>query len=116
MRTLTTLLLFSALTTIGCAKDGSGSDSGGGSGGGDGTNCSEDGAMVFIACAGCHGSDGQSGSSPDLSEAIPTLSDDDLMNILMNGIGSMPPPNLTTCEEDALFTYLRDTHGEEGGG
>ena len=38
------------------------------------------------------------------------------MDILMKGVGSMAAPNLTECEEDALFTYLRDTFGEEGGG
>ena len=114
MRPLKTLFLLSALTTVGCAKEdsSSGTDSGGGSG----TECSEDGALVFQSCAGCHGPDGNSGSAPALVTGVPLLSDQDLMDILMNGVGSMAAPNLTPCEEDALFTYLRDTFGEEGGG
>ena len=55
-----------------------------------------------------------SGSAPDLSTGVPSLSDDALMDILMNGVGSRPQPD--RVEEDALFTYLRDTFGEEGGG
>ena len=113
MQRLTTLFLLSALNSIGCAKDESSSDSGSGGGG---TECSEDGAVVYLSCAGCHGPDGISGSAPDLSTGVPSLSDDALMDILMNGVGSMAAPNLTECEEDALFTYLRDTFGEEGGG
>jgi len=113
MQRLTILFLLSALTSIGCAKDESSSDSGSS---GDGTECSEDGAVVYLSCAGCHGPDGASGSAPDLSTGVPSLSDDALMDILMNGVGSMAAPNLTECEEDALFTYLRDTFGEEGGG
>ena len=114
MQPLKTLLLLSAFTIAGCAKDES-SSSGSDSGGGD-TECSEDGATVYLSCAGCHGPDGISGASPDLSTGVPSLSDDALMDILMNGIGNMAAPSLTPCEEDALFTYLRDTFGEEGGG
>ena len=113
MQRLTILFLLSALTSIGCAKDESNSDSGSST---DETGCNEDGAVVYMACAGCHGPDGISGSAPDLSTGVPSLSDDALMDILMNGVGSMAAPNLTECEEDALFTYLRDTFGDEGGG
>ena len=115
MRPLKTLFLMTALAATGCAKDESSSDSGGGGGDG-GQDCSADGAVVFLSCAGCHGPDGVSGSAPDLAAGVPSLSDDALMDILMNGVGSMAAPNLNECEEDALFTYLRDTFGEEGGG
>ena len=115
MQPLSTLFLLSALIMSGCAKRDGGSGGGSDSGGGD-TNCSDDGAAVFLSCAGCHGPDGISGGSPDLSTGVPSLSDEALMDILMNGVGYMAAPNLTPCEEDALFTYLRDTFGEEGGG
>jgi len=106
--------VFLSLLFIGCASkdDGSGSDSG------DNLNCSEEnGTLLFQACAGCHGNDGDSrpSGSDDLNSAVKTLSDSDLMNILENGTGSMPAPNLTPCEEEAVLLYLRDTFGDFGG-
>ena len=113
MRFLVPLFLASTLSMLGCAKSesqGESSDSGS-------VDCDDNGALLFPDyCAGCHGADGVSGSSPALDEAVPSLSDDALIEILMNGTGGMVAPSLTTCQEEALFTYLRDTFGEEGGG
>jgi mono/diheme cytochrome c family protein len=75
-----------------------------------------DGGTIFAAnCASCHGSNGVGASAPDLTVTIPPLSDDDLMDIIQNGTGSMPAPSLSTEEEDLVFFYLRDTFGEFGG-
>lgn len=77
----------------------------------------EDGASIFAThCAGCHGTDGTNGSAPDLSQAVPLLSDADLMNVLQNGQNYMPAPELDSSQEDMLFLHLRDLYGEFGGG
>lgn len=95
-------------------KDGGGDDTGGGSGG-DGSDLN--GAEVFAdSCAGCHGSNGIDGFAPDLPDAVPLLSDDDLLDIIENGTGTMEAPGLNADEADAVFDYVRETFGTEGGG
>jgi hypothetical protein len=72
----------------------------------------ENGALLYNSCKGCH----DASFAPDLDEAVPRLSDGELISILEDGIGEMAPPNLTPCEEDAVLLYLRATFGEFGGG
>jgi len=82
---------------------------------GGGSGCDEDGGQVYSNnCAGCHGSDG-SALTPDLTSEISLLSNSELADVIQNGTGAMPAPNLDACEEDAVFLYLRDTFGEYGG-
>ena len=113
MRTTLLVSLFSMLFTMGCGNKDSESDTG------DAVNSGEDinGAAVWaLNCSACHGSDGRGVSAPDLTVAVPSLSDSDLMDILENGTGSMAAPSLDPAEEDALFLYLRENFGEHGGG
>lgn len=104
-------LLCLALTVTGCGntKSSSNTDSGTDSA----LICEdENGALLYNSCKGCH----DASFAPDLDEAVPRLSDGELIGILERGIGEMADPNLTTCEEDAVFLYLRETFGEFGGG
>lgn len=110
MRPLETLLMISALAMSGCAKeeDGSANDQQ--------EECDENGALVFVdRCAGCHGTDGDAGYADDLSTAVPSLNDDALDGVLVDGTPGMDPVDLTDCERDELFIYLRETFGDEGG-
>ena len=71
-----------------------------------------DSAQVYaMNCSGCHGADGGGVSGPDLTVSVPITPDEQLLEILRNGIGSMAAPNLTTAEEDALLLYLREQFG-----
>ena len=76
-----------------------------------------DGAEVYaMDCAGCHGSNGEgAASNPSLIDAVPLLSDEDLMDVLLNPQGSMAIVSLTQAEADAVFTYVRDRFGQHGG-
>jgi len=86
------------------------------SGGGGGTDVI-DGAEVYSnECAGCHGSDGEgAGGNPSLVDGVPQLSDEELMDTLLNPPGAMAIISLTQDEADAVFGYVRDRFGEYGG-
>jgi mono/diheme cytochrome c family protein len=85
--------------------------------GGDGGTEAIDGAEVYSSeCAGCHGSDGEgAATNPSLVENVPQLSDEELMDVLLNPPGAMAIISLTQAEADAVFTYVRDRFGEYGG-
>ena len=61
------------------------------------------------SCSGCHGADGDSGSSPQLSSVVPPLSDEELTDVIVNGVGSMPGGLVQEADVPALVSYLRDT-------
>ncbi len=112
MRRTLIVTLFSTLFAIGCGEKDTTDTGTAEEGGGE----EVDGAAVFSGnCSACHGADGSSGSAPDLSERVPSLSDSDLMDVLENGTGSMAAPVLTVAEEDALFLHLRERFGGHGG-
>ena len=68
------------------------------------------GAEVYsTSCSGCHGADGISGSAPNLADAVPNLSDDQLTDIITNGQGSMPGGLASESDVPALVDYLRTT-------
>jgi len=75
------------------------------------------GAEVYASdCGGCHGSDGEgAATNPSLVDAVPLLSDEDLMDVLLNPQGSMAIISLTQAEADAVFSYVRERFGEHGG-
>ena len=75
------------------------------------------GAEVYADnCSACHGTNGEgAGSNPSLIEAVPNLSDEELMNVLTNPPGIMAIVDLTTPEADAVFSYSRAQFGEYGG-
>ena len=76
-----------------------------------------DGAEVYaMDCGGCHGSNGEgAATNPSLIDAVPLLSDEELMDVLLNPQGSMAIVSLTQAEADAVFTYARDRFGQHGG-
>lgn len=77
-----------------------------------------DGASLYASnCAGCHAADGSGASGPSLVDAIPTLSDDAVLDTINDGSGTMPAfqGTLDCAEQTAILQYLRDQHGDEGG-
>jgi mono/diheme cytochrome c family protein len=85
--------------------------------GGGGSTEVIDGAEVYANdCAGCHGSDGEgAATNPSLVDGVPLLSDEELMDILLNPQGAMAIVSLTQAEADAVFGYVRVHFGEFGG-
>ena len=112
MRPTLLVMFLTALVAVGCStKDPNADDTGTEEAGEE-----VDGAAVYaLNCSACHGADGASGSAPDLTVAVPSLSDSDLMEVLENGTGGMAAPSLSGAEEDGLFLYLRDRFGNHGG-
>ena len=113
MNTHTLLTIVLSLSLLGCG--GKEEDSGGGDDG-DGSTTDQTGDELFQKCAGCHGANGEGSIGPSLVDKIPTLDDDALMDVLMNGKGEMAPVALNEAEEDVLFNWLRDRFGQYGGG
>jgi mono/diheme cytochrome c family protein len=107
MRTLLLLALPFMLTTLAC-------DSGGTDPGNsailDLTGDASAGETVFTSgtcsTASCHGADGISGTAPALSSTVPGLSDDGIINSVLDGKGSMPPQDLSDQEMADVLAWL----------
>src|SRR6516162_8833537 len=72
----------------------------------------EDGRRLFRAnCAICHGPEGNAVPGIDFNHGkfMRTSSDDDLRNIIINGIDgtAMPPHNFTSFQAGTVVAYLR---------
>jgi len=71
-----------------------------------------EGADLFATtCAACHGSDGTGSSGPDLTSAVPSLDDDTIIDIILNGTGTMGAQNLTEDEANDVLAYMRQEWG-----
>lgn len=76
---------------------------------GDATNGA---ALYASSCAGCHGADGTGLSAPDLTTGlVASLSDAGLVDVIANGIGSMPAITSDDQEIADLVAYLRQEWG-----
>lgn len=59
--------------------------------------------------SGCHGSTGDDGSGPNLSDEVPRADDAELTDVIRNGKGDMPAVTLTDAELRDLLAWLRST-------
>ncbi|WP_249871307.1 cytochrome c551 [Oceanobacillus saliphilus] len=57
-------------------------------------------------CAACHGADLSGGAGPELAQVGSKYSADEIAEIITNGIGSMPPMNVTGEDLDELSNWL----------
>ena len=72
------------------------------------------GMAVFSSetCAteACHGADGNSGMAENLSERVPALSDDQIVDVLLEGSGTMPPQTHLSDQQLAdVLAWLNET-------
>ena len=67
------------------------------------SDVSEGEKVVNASCIGCHGGDLSGAMGPDLTNI--SLSKEEIINILENGKGSMPP-GTAAGEEEAVADYL----------
>lgn len=78
---------------------------GGGDGGKD--TAADPGAKIFDQkCSSCHGGDLKGGMGPDVSKIGATLSKDDILNIIHNGKGGMPPNVVAGDDADKVAEWL----------
>lgn len=61
------------------------------------------------ASTACHGPDGNSGSAPALSSRVSSLSDDQIIDSVLDGKGGMPPQNLNDQQMADVLAWLNDT-------
>ena len=89
--------------------DDDGGNSGGGNSGGGNSGGGTGGDLYVQNCVSCHGQDGEgSGSAPALAGEIDTLTDGELLDIIMDGTGSMPASGLSEDEAQTLLEWLRN--------
>lgn len=107
------LLVLPALLTPSLACDSGG---GGGNGNADILALTGDpaaGEMVFnskgCTSTACHGADGNSGSAPALSGRVSGLSDDQIIDSVLDGKGAMPPQDVTDQQMADVLAWLNDT-------
>ena len=110
--------------------DGSGGGDGADGGGGDGDAGSEggagsegdagdggdslDGATLYAEhCQSCHGPEGRGGVDeiPDLAHAMTDHTDNEVLNWILNGKGTMPPTDITEAEAEAIIAWLHTIFG-----
>lgn len=65
---------------------------------------------ALCASSACHGDDGRSGAAPSLAEQVPLRTDEEVLEVLLNGKGSMPPQDSLSDQDLAdVFAWLRET-------
>ncbi|MDP6934056.1 MAG: cytochrome c [Myxococcota bacterium] len=59
-------------------------------------------------CAACHGTDGtgSGGSGPDIVHEL-NRSDEEIIEVILNGTGSMPPADVTEAQAQLIVDYMR---------
>ncbi|WP_100372407.1 cytochrome c550 [Bacillus sp. FJAT-45037] len=63
--------------------------------------------LAQASCIGCHGGDLGGGSGPALTSLEGSYSQDQITDVILNGIGTMPAiSNLNDVEADAISQYL----------
>lgn len=78
-----------------------------GAGGGGAPN----GTLLFYdACSNCHASDARGTDlGPDLTVQASDMTPDEIVDVILNGAGTMSPLDLTEDEADAVAVYLIET-------
>lgn len=70
----------------------------------------DSGETLFAGkCAACHGTDGEGGTGPALADAVPGKSDEQLLDIMLNGTGSMAAVSLDDQEAADMLAWLTAT-------
>lgn len=58
----------------------------------------------------CHGSDGIQGEAPDLNLRVPVLSDEEIVYVLLDGRGAMPPQSRLSDQQLAdVIAWLNES-------
>ncbi|HEX6593052.1 MAG TPA: cytochrome c [Bacillota bacterium] len=60
------------------------------------------------SCASCHGEDLSGGAGPDLNNAGANNSADEIKDIIVNGVGTMPAQDLSDEDAQTLADWLAE--------
>ncbi len=65
-------------------------------------------AIYANSCAACHGDDLSGGVGPDLNSVGASLSAEEIQDIILNGMGDMPPVSVSEDEAAELAEWLSE--------
>lgn len=98
MKKLLTGLAISALILGACGNEKQSAD----------TTSSDPGRQAFAnsSCVGCHGKDLEGASGPNLTKVGSKYSEEEILNIIKNGKGSMPKNLVEGRDAEKIAQYL----------
>lgn len=99
-KSLLTLIFGSALFLAACGGDDKDSSTGGETAEPNGEK------IVKQSCATCHGGKLQGASAPALDKLGAKYSEEEILDIILNGMGKMPPGIIKGAEAEAAAQYL----------
>ncbi len=111
-KSLMALLLGSSMALAACGGGGedAGEEGGNNGGGGEGTeetaNAAQGEEVYQQSCVSCHGGNLEGGAGPALETVGSKYSKDEILNIIENGKGNMPPNIVQGEEADAVAEWL----------
>ena len=78
----------------------------------------ENGGVLYgQTCVACHGTDGSQGTqtagvaASDLNDVVPAASDEELVELILEGKDQMPAQLTETSDAEDVVAYLRETFG-----
>ena len=74
-------------------------------------DASAGGDVFQTNCSGCHGADGAGVSGPNLNDRVPDLTDAEIVDTVINGVGSMPAIGVTDQEAADVLAYVTTEFG-----
>ncbi len=110
-KSLMALLLGSSMALAACGGGGedAGEEDGNNGGGGEGTeetaNAAQGEEVYQQSCVSCHGGNLEGGAGPALETVGSKYSKDEILNIIENGKGNMPPNIVQGEEADAVAEW-----------
>src|SRR5690625_4926909 len=99
-------ILLGVLLVLGACGGSNSGDTGGDSGGTTEASAGEE--LYKKQCASCHGTDLAGVSGPGLENVGSSLSSDEILDIIENGQGSMPPGLLTGDDAKEVADWLAE--------
>ncbi|RYG74401.1 cytochrome c [Lentibacillus lipolyticus] len=108
---LLSILFGTALVLGACGGGDDGGTDNGDSAGDNGEGATETAGAEEIYqnnCASCHGGDLSGGAGPDLTAVGADYSKDDIVDIIQNGKGGMPPQDVAEEDAQTLASWLAE--------
>src|SRR5690625_3321859 len=99
-------VLFGTILVLGACGGGGASDNN--DAGDDTTDVADAEAIYKQSCASCHGDDLSGGAGPSLETVGADMSADEILDVIENGKGSMPPGLISGDDATAVADWLAD--------
>lgn len=69
------------------------------------------GDLYATRCAGCHGVDGSGGPGSPIRDVVRRRGDAEIVGVIQEGTGRMPPVRLSDAEAAAVVAWMRGSFG-----